>query len=67
MFHSMDIDGKFFVEIMCDKCSHAGPRVPAKGFLDPEARKEAIEKAKENGFLDEECYGGRAYFCANCK
>jgi hypothetical protein len=67
MFHSMDLDGKFFMEMLCDKCSTAGPRVSAKGFLDPEARKEAIRQAKEHGFVEEECYGGKSCFCQNCK
>lgn len=66
MIHMLDIDHKFFAEVLCDDCCVAGPRVEAERYMDQKARSKAIEAALKQGFLVEEVYGGKRYICSEC-
>jgi hypothetical protein len=66
MLHTLDIDGKFFVELLCDKCEAAGPTVPAEKFMDKKAREKAIELAKKNGFKEFDAPHIYSFLCPEC-
>lgn len=67
MFHTLNVNGSFFVEIVCDDCDESGEVFPAKSATDEDARKQALDSAVSVGFVEEIANGRRRHYCRNCK